>query len=310
MMRQLFLPAGLILAVGAGLVLPGPGRSLHRLDLIPWLVVLIFLISGYRAGPGALAPGSRPRLTLTAAVFVSLLLAPALGAGLARLLHLGPAAATGLLVMAAVPPTLSSGVVITGISGGNVGLALLLTLALNLTGIFTLPPVLGLTLATATPVVLDQQALLLKMILLVLVPFLLGRGARKARPPAGGSPAWGYLTSTCVILVVYLSFSHSRDRFFAPGESYLVMIAAALLLHLLLLACSGTAALLLGLTVPDGKALVFVCSQKTLPLALAVLASLGADTLAPVICLLLHFIQLIIDSILGARWPVRAEKTG
>jgi len=301
MLRRLFLPLGLVLALTAGLLLPGPGRFLHDLHLIKGLVALIFLISGHQASPTT-GPGYRQGLILAAAVLLTLFLAPLLGLLLARSFPLSPGMALGLTVMAAVPPTLSSGVVMTAISGGNTALALLLTVGLNLAGILTLPLVLGILLHCG-PVHLDRVDLLLTLVLLVLVPFLFGRGLRQLFPPRPDSSWPGYLSSLCVILVVYLALAAERDSVFPLDREYPTLISAALLFHLLLLTISLATARLLRLTVQEQKAVVFVCSQKTLPLALAALSCLpAAPGRAAVACLLLHFLQLVVDSFLAGRW--------
>ena len=49
------------------------------------------------------------------------------------------------------------------------------------------------------------------------------------------------------------------------------------------------------------KALLFVASQKTLAISLAVLASVQFDTgSAIIVCLLFHFFQLFLDSFLAS----------
>ena len=52
----------------------------------------------------------------------------------------------GLVVIASMPPTLSSGVILTENAGGHTVWAMLLTILLNLAGIFTVPFVLDLAL--------------------------------------------------------------------------------------------------------------------------------------------------------------------
>jgi sodium/bile acid cotransporter 7 len=52
------------------------------------------------------------------------------------------------------------------------------------------------------------------------------------------------------------------------------------------------------------RALFFVCSQKTLPVAISVLTALSIiSPPALIICVCFHFLQIIIDSFLAARLP-------
>ncbi len=50
-MKQFFLPLGLILAVIAGIILPGGGIFLADNNGLKIVVFIIFLVSGYQTGP-------------------------------------------------------------------------------------------------------------------------------------------------------------------------------------------------------------------------------------------------------------------
>jgi sodium/bile acid cotransporter 7 len=307
-MRQLFLPLGLILAAFFALTLPQAGVVFADHSGIKLTILIIFLVSGYQTGTtGTPLNKGLLRIFLTAAT-VSLLLAPLLGLALGSLLDLPPSLVIGLLIICAVPPTLSSGIVITGISRGNTVLALMLTISLNLIGTLTLPTILHLCLKASGPVTIDQWALLTKMLLLVLLPFVIGKTLRiilnKILNKQRISPNWSYVNSSCVILAVYISLAVSRQEFFrTDGGQYLAVVFSVSLIHFLLLAMNNLAGKLLKLNAEDSKALLFVASQKTLPVSLAVLAGLRQDTgNAVIVCLLFHFIQLLIDSALASRF--------
>ncbi|MCI5120852.1 MAG: bile acid:sodium symporter, partial [Candidatus Electrothrix sp. AUS4] len=116
------------------------------------------------------------------------------------------------------------------------------------------------------------------------------------------SANWSYVNSSCVILAVYISLAVSRQEFFNTGlGEYLAVLSSVSLVHLLLLAMNGLSAKTLQLNSEDAKALLFVGSQKTLPVSLAVLAGLHQNTgNAVVVCLLFHFVQLLVDSVLAS----------
>ena len=80
-----------------------------------------------------------------------------------------------------------------------------------------------------------------------------------------------------------------------------MVLAGVAVLHCLLLIISAQAGKMLHLVPADHKALVFVSSQKTLAIALAVLTNIRYDTgSAIIVCLMFHFFQLFIDSFLAA----------
>ncbi|MCI5188382.1 MAG: bile acid:sodium symporter [Candidatus Electrothrix sp. AS4_5] len=307
-MRQHFLPVGLIIAAIFALTIPQAGIVLANYNGVKLTIIIIFLVSGYQSGTtGVPLNKGFLHIFLTAAI-ISLVLAPILGLAIGSLLALSPALLIGLLIICTVPPTLSSGIVITGVSGGNTVLALLLTISLNLLGILTLPPILHLCLKAGGPVALDQWSLFSTMVLLVLLPFMLGKTLRTVLKKQKVSANWSYVNSSCVIIAVYISLAVSRQKFFQTNTGqYVAVFLSVSLVHVLLLALNHQAAKWLELTLEDSKALLFVASQKTLPVSLAVLAGLGQDTgNAVIVCLLFHFTQLFIDSVVASRLRARA----
>jgi sodium/bile acid cotransporter 7 len=312
-----YLPSGLILATVAGLGVPAPGAAaggvrLGPVGLVQLLVVAIFLVSGYSIRPGALRFGPKVLKVLGVAALVSLVGAPLVALGAGRALPLEAGVVLGLTAMACVPPTLSSCVVITAQAGGNAALALLLNVTLNLAGVFVLPFTLGACLGSAASVDVDRWALLLKIGMLVMLPLAAGMGLR-ALLKGRRHGLVSYIPSTAVILTVWMTVSRHRGAVLDAGPLSVVGIAALVIgVHVVLmgLARGGWAAL--GLERADGLALVFVSSQKTLPLALTVLLMLpervvGAGLgLAVLTCVLFHFCQVFGDSVLAAHLARRA----
>ncbi|HID96986.1 MAG TPA: hypothetical protein EYP57_02185 [Thermodesulfobacteriaceae bacterium] len=78
---------------------------------------------------------------------------------------------------------------------------------------------------------------------------------------------------------------------------YALILGAVCLVHVLLLAINRQVGKMLRLPTADLKALVFVTSQKTLPISVAVLTGIEYDTGSAVIVLLMfHFMQIFMDS--------------
>jgi sodium/bile acid cotransporter 7 len=308
-LKQLFLPTGLLLAMLTALLLPAGGVFLTVHHGTRVLIFIIFLVSGYQTGSKGLALDRSLAQVFVVSAVISLLLAPLLGVLVTRAVHFAPSIALGIILITAMPPTISSGIVITEVSRGNPVLALFITISLNLLAIFTMPFILDLCLKTAGPMDIDQAALLLKMLLFVLLPFAVGKAVHSAGAKSRISPGWSYVNSSCVILLVYSSLSVSRGSFAdqSPAE-YGVILAAVALLHIVLLAVNAQAGRMLGLNTADCKALVFVNSQKTLAVALAVLANIRFDTgNAIIVCLMFHFFQLFADSFLAGWWQKRGN---
>ncbi len=301
-MKQLFLPLGLILAVFSAFQLPAGGVFLADNYGLKVLVFIIFLVSGYQTGAKGLPLDKKLFSLFAAAAFISLLLAPFLGLLVSRLLNFPLHMAMGLIIISTVPSTISSGVVITEVSRGNAVLALFLTIFLNLLGIFSMPFVLDLCLKAVGPVDIDQTALLIKMLFFVLLPFIIGKIGRNLSGKERISPLWSYVNSSGVILIVYSSITTSKSGFADISLSdYALILAGVALVHLLLLLINRQIGKLLRLSAADSKAMIFVTSQKTLAIALAVLANVKFETgNAIIVCLMFHFFQLFVDSFLAS----------
>jgi solute carrier family 10 (sodium/bile acid cotransporter), member 7 len=301
-MKQLFLPLGLILAMLFACLLPTGGILLRDIYGLKILVFAIFLVSGYQTGAKGLALDKKLFTLFFTAAVISLLLAPFLGLLVSKILHFPLHLAMGLIIISTVPSTISSGVVITEVSRGNAVLALFLTIFLNLLGIFTMPFILDFCLKSAGPIDIDQTALLMKMLLFVLLPFVVGKIGRNLSRKERISPLWSYVNSSCVILIVYSSIATSKSAFAGLTISdYGHILAGVAIVHLLLLMINWQTGKALRLSTADNKAMTFVTSQKTLAIALAVLANVSFETgNAIIVCLMFHFFQLFADSFLAS----------
>lgn len=302
-MNSYFLPVGLILAFLMAWLTPGPGALLQQLGLIPWMVVTIFLINGYQSSLKELPHGREILSVSLIAILISLLISPFIGLAVVSVVSLPVGAALGLVVMATVPPTLSSGIVMTRIAGGHVAKALFLTILLNLIGVFTIPFMLQLTLGSAGTIAISPLPLLKQLILIVLIPFLAGMVLKPViRIP---SHHWllRYLPSSCVIATVWMSVSASADTLKALNvQLSLLIIVAAFVVHAALLLLCWLSRYLYRPGRSEWLALLFTASQKTLPVAVGVLAALNQPIgLAMVACIIFHFIQLFIDSMIASR---------
>ncbi|PLX62375.1 bile acid:sodium symporter [Sedimenticola selenatireducens] len=302
-MSGYFLPVGLLLAFLTAWLAPEPGRLLQQAGLVPWMVVTIFLINGYQTVLSQMPLSGKLWTTALIAVLINLLISPFLGLAAASLLALPSAAAIGLIVTATVPSTLSSGIVMTQLAEGDGIKALFLTILLNLLGVFTIPFLLPVVLENAGSLDLSPWPLLKQLLIIVLLPFVLGMLGRRILQLSPRHWLIRYLPSSCVVVTVWMSVSASSETLKEISLPLIGgMIVAALLLHgALLLLCLGSRHLYQPQR-GEWIALLFTASQKTLPVAVGVLAALNQPIgVALVACILFHFMQLLVDSMLAAR---------
>lgn len=302
-MAHYFLPVGLVLALGVAWLAPGWGSALQQLGLAPWLVVTIFLVNGYQADLKQF-PRGRDVLSLAViAVAISLIVSPVIGMAMVSALALPVAAALGMVVMATVPPTLSSGIVVTQIAGGDAVRALFLTILLNLLGIVTIPFMLHLTLGSTGLVEISPLPLLQQLALIVLAPFLTGMAVKRLVRIPPRHWLLRYLPSACVIVTVWISASASSDTLKALDAPLLLRMAvAAIGIHVALMLLCWLSGAMRRMPREEALALLFTASQKTLPVALGVLAVMKQLVgLAMVACIIFHFQQLLLDSMIASR---------
>ncbi len=299
-MNNSFLPAGLALSFVIAWLIPEPGSLIKSWGLIPWMVVTIFLVNGFQTNLHELPRGRQFSLALITTAVIALLISPFIGVGAASLFGLSAGMTLGLVVKATVPPTLSTCIVMTQLAGGYSLWALVMTLALNIIGIFTIPFMLSLTLDNMGEITIDPLPLLEKLMMLVLLPFLIGIGLRRILTLNPKHIVLQYLPSTCVILTVWMALSDSSEVFQALDLSTLIAIALSVtMVHVALLILCWLASLGLKLEWKAAIAVILTGAQKTLPVAVSVLAALNYPIgEALLVCVLFHFMVLFGDALL------------
>jgi len=315
-MKSFFLPIGLVVAVAVGVLCPPPGLFLAGTGVVGvslrhWMIITIFLVSGYQLRGRDFRFGRVFGAVFAMAITVNLLLGPLVATLVGRFFHVSSGHYVGLVAMGCVPTTLASCIVITANAKGNASLALMLTILLTFAGILLIPFTLGLSLNLGTAVRVPVLPLAGKMLMLVLLPLVVGMQLRKLLMARTHS-VLGYVPSLAVIMTVWMTVSKNADGL--KGLSWIALgslVVTALVMHMILLGLSWGGGRILRLNLADSRALLFVGGQKTLPIAVAVLLALpveqvaaGVLGLAMIFCVQFHFLQIVGDSLLAA-WLVR-----
>ncbi len=299
-MKTYFLPVGLLISLLISLIIPAPGVYLKELGLIPWCVVIIFFVNGYQTELKELPKSKSFVYTLLVTAFICLIISPLLGLVTASALQLGLGLTLGLLVKSAVPSTLSTCIVMTNLAGGRGTWALMMTVIINIIGVFSIPFMLGITASGNIDFDIDPFMLLQKLVLLVLCPFIAGFFIKKLSLLSPKHPFLTYLPSTMVITAVWLSLSASAEILYTINAISLAKIAAAsIIVHFGLMLIAMIAAKFLPIDAGAQVAVALTASQKTLPVAVSILASFNQNVGDAVLfCVLFHFIQLFADAAL------------
>lgn len=316
--------AGIFLISGLRLSAGDAARAAASWREVGFGLASILILSPVLAAPlAAAAPVAPPALATGLAVFFCM--PTTLSSGVALTAAAGGDAALALLLTVAsnllgvVTAPLAISVLLGG-GGGNVG----------------------------GTVSIDPLPLLRSLAACIAAPLLLGAAARAASPRLARAvdarkAALSYLSATLLAAVPWMQVSRAvRAGAAVPPAALALTAGVGLALHALLLLLNGAAVATLGLGSgdpaagardgvggrfrarlrpwltgrgpppggPAGLALLLVCSQKTLPIAVAVLGRLlppAAAGLAATPCVAVHLGQIVLDGVLAGRWVAAAE---
>ncbi len=303
----------IFLAVLAGVLVPGPGLFLKRVSVVGPAVFLIFLFTGRNLEPKSFLEAARNVRGLVMALVSINLVCPVLAFALARALGLGQGGYAGLMVVATAPTTLASGIIISVSAGGSAPLAILITLAASLAGVFIQPFNLKLFLSVGRSVDLAAVPLLVKLFAVMVVPTSIGIYLNRR---VGSPGRWMAFLSeegpkALIALIVYTAVSTALERLLEPRAVLLGIIGAALALHSAVLLINYGAGRIFGLAEPEHKSFTIVTSQKTLPLTLFIcLNHLAHLPLAPIAPLAYHLFQIPLDSVVAHLWKRGSRSAG
>eukprot|EP00955_Chlamydomonas_euryale_P031352 329520-Chlamydomonas_euryale.AAC.4 len=216
--------------------------------------------------------------------------------------------------------------------GGNVAMAILLTVTSNMLAVFTVPYMLPHLLGSAASgFSLDSMALLKQLVMMVMLPTMLGavlRGsvARIGDAVDANKRFLSCFSAACLAAVPWMQVSRAMLQD-TTGLSVASVAASAglgvaLHLSLLVLNIGAVRALNLGRNAGSAveqlkiqQAVVLLASQKTLPVAVTVLTQLSVSMgsavgLGAMSVVFSHLSQIVVDSFLVAWWIKRYGRIG
>lgn len=300
------------LAIVLAFLLPGVGQWLGQLKLTVPLVMVIFVCQGLGVKSDDLQDiGHHLRLVIWGTI-IAHGLAPVLAVGATWIFGWEADNRVGFVMMACMAPTLVSGVVIATSAGAERAVAIILTITLNLLSILTIPWNLKWTLGATAPI--DHTELLIKLIVMILIPSLVGHLVSRRWPelPQRHRGSIKYIPVVFLGIIVFVSLARQVERIkdvqLLAGIS---LLAGSLLVHYLLLVIGYIGARWgLGRSIPACRALAIVCSQKTIPVAVVVWQLTFAKDypLAIIPAVIYHLSQIYADGLLANWWSKQSDK--
>ncbi|GBF96502.1 hypothetical protein Rsub_09844 [Raphidocelis subcapitata] len=334
-----YLPIALVSALALGAAYPGPGLEAAKLHVPALATFGIFTVQGLQLRRREAAAALTMRREIAYGLAAILLVTPLLGLLVAQLPLQPRPLAFGLGVVCAVPTALACGVAFVQQLGGNVSLALLLTVASNILGIFTMPFVLPHVMAAASiapqaaagagAAVLEPLPFMMQLCQTILLPTAIGACIRGFVPGAAAAidarrKLMSYLNAAMLASVPWMQISKTASQSMAVDAAGVAATAAAAVgVHVLFLLVNTAACRLLRLGGPDPaaaraarRAVIIASSVKTLPVAVTVLTKLGpllgeaAVGVAMLPVVLYQLVQIMWESVMVSRWLAgdRAEE--
>lgn len=319
-LRTLIDPYLLLLigTVALAAVLPASGKATGIVDLaVNLAVALLFLLYGARLKPEAIWSGLS-HWRLQSLIFASTyVLFPLIGVAMTALLrgHLPGDIVTGLMFLCLLPSTVQSSIAFTSIARGNIPAAICSAATSSLMGIFITPLLVLLMLGQSAHSLPFGDAVL-KIMLQLLLPFVLGQLARR------WIGAWvdrhkavlKHVDQTSIYLVVYTAFSSAVVEGLwsqLPLQQILVLALACCVLLALVLGATWWLGRRLGFDLADRITILFCGSKKSLatgvPMAQVLFIGGSMGTLLLPL-MLFHQIQLFVCAVLSKRLADRADE--
>lgn len=294
-----------VVADGSGTV-AALGKILNRAHGPDIVIFTIFFISGLIIETSQIRAGIKDAGATLAALFVIVIVSPA-AAVLFHFLNLGEGVLIGLFIVAVMPTTLSSGIVMTGRAGGNMAHALCVTIFSNIISIVSIPLALSFLLplvAQSRELSIDRGMIMLRLCLLVLLPLVTGLLVKRflLHGRVNKKRILQNINQAFVVMIVFMAASKVKGVFDgAPDEFFMIAICTALF-HLILLSASFAAAWLFKVRGRRNRSVIFMGSQKTLPLSVIIqMTYFPGYATALLVCVVHHFIHLFIDGYLAVK---------
>jgi predicted Na+-dependent transporter len=306
LLRENFLLLTISLGILLAWLFPEPGSSLKDWGMTGPLILWIFFCQGLGLQGKEFRGGSQLLKTIAWGAVVSQVLGPLLGYSAGLFLSGNIDNRVGFILMCCMAPTLVSGTVLAIRAGGDGVTALVLAVGINLLGIATIP--INLSWSLGAVVRLNTVGLLLNLVLLVLLPAVGGQVVRQWKPdwPRDHQGIIQHGPVVALGIIVYLSCAPQAGRLRELTLEHLAfLLVPAVAVHLSLLAVGYMGARYLFRIRESGcRSLAIVCSQKTLPIAIATWSIALAQTypLAVLPALVFHPSQVLCDGVIAAFW--------
>ncbi|XP_062506094.1 uncharacterized protein LOC134182681 [Corticium candelabrum] len=326
-----YLAVGLVLAVLFGSTLSAPGAFFASIHFQYVCIPAIFLITGLKLKADDLRDALKAWRAWIWGTVSIMLVTPIAGIKLSSLLPVNsnitangsflteetaigfPEFRIGFQVFCVAPCTISAGIIMVSQLNGNSALAVLLTVVTNTLSVFTMSPLLSLLASFNSDGSLSIGSVVLKLLLTVLVPIIVGKAFRLVQRVRQVVTRFDtllkFVSMSLLILIPWMKISNAKQSGSFSSISVVNIVSIigfAVALHFSFLIINTMASFLFVLSKEARKAIIILASQKTLAIALSVLsylpASVGDKGLLTIPVIISHMSQIIVDAFIVSLW--------
>ena len=294
-----------LLGTGLALIIPDTAESLRQTGMTPWLIAIVFLCQGLALNPQEKMNWKQDSKITASAIFCSLLIFPCLAAVVLKAFDFEMNYHVGLMLISCMPCTLVSGIVISGLAGGDRRAALFITIGANCAAVLIAPPMIQHYLGASTSI--NTIMLMKNLLFTVFIPALCGWALRRKFNSLlkHYQATYKYLPVFCLASVMFVNTGRQKEAIL-NGKIDLILMAIlfSLIIHLSTLGLFYRFAKKLEFSTAQCRSFSICCSQKTLPLTIAIWSETFAkDYPAAIIAAMLyHLTQIYCDGLIARRW--------
>ncbi len=212
--------------------------------------------------------------------FFQIITLPLIAFGVASVIPMAPEFAVGVMILAACPGGVTSNL-LTHLARGDTALSVSLTAVISIVSVFTIPLIVNFGLqhfsSATSPVDLPILKSVVLLLLITTVPLLIGMAVKWRASDWADRVEPRTRRAAAILFIVIVLGAISKDRANLPSW-FTEAGPAALVLNLITMALAFGGAMLLGLNARQRIAITLECGLQNSTLAIAVAATLLANT--------------------------------
>ncbi|NLC45070.1 MAG: bile acid:sodium symporter [Clostridiales bacterium] len=293
------------------IIFPQPGQFVKEIGMSSVLTFLAMFVSGLALSFENIKSSLKEYKTIAFSSVITFIIFPILAYFFSKLLFPGNEDMfVGIMILSTQASTVSSAIILTMAAGGNVPLAIIITVLNNFLSVFISPLILNGVFSMEGNITFDTMEMILNLVMVVIVPIIIAQIVKyvfknqmkyinKIRKPAA---------NLVVLMFVMIGASTAAPQMAGNYGTVLLVVVFAFVLHMVVAFIGYIYARLMKLKREDVPALVFCSAEKTMTSSILIWNNyFSSYTLAPILFVFNHIVQLITDSVIGNIWVSKGE---